>query len=293
MWTVARGVALAVGLATLAVEVGVARAEELGLSFRAVSFVRGKAEISEDSIKCEIPTVSSAISDGAFAMGLWNTYGIDTIYFPDVNSPFANPCGGWVQLQNNMFEQPLTLMRVELRYRIPGVRRFVQFGVPARRGFPVACRGNRTENIFVGARIDPVNSPVDTGSGAPNVAFIQLLPLVSPQMFHCLRSQYAPLPITAFASLPLVIKAKAIAISDSGETFRSNTLRYTLNLRHTCGNGRVDDGEQCDPEATATTCTLECLSGTCEGTARACTTAAECVGTCLAAGNPSECSCVF
>jgi hypothetical protein len=293
MWTVARGIALAVALAVIVADAKFARAEELGLSFRAVGWARGKAEITEESIKCEIPTVSSAIVDGAFQMGLWNTYGFETIYFPDINGPFANPCGGYIQLQNNMFEQAVTLQRVDLQYRIPGARRFMQFGVPTRRGFPLACRQYQRTSVFAGARIDPILSDIDSGSGVPNVAFVQLLPMVNPQLFECLRSQYAGLPVTAFASLQLVIKAKALGIGDSGDRFRSNTIRYTLSLRHLCGNGRVDDGEQCDPQSTGTSCTLACLGGVCEGTTRPCTSAAECVGTCLAPDDPSECSCLY
>ena len=170
------------------------------MAFRAVGWFKGKAEISAGDIKCEIPSVTSAIFEGAFAMGLWNTYGFQTLMFPDTSNPFANPCGVWIQLQNNMMNQAVVLDRIELKYRIVGARRFRPF-VNTARAFPVACRPFRRDTLFIGARLNPVNSTVDTGTtGAPNVGFIEMLPFVSNQLIQCLRAQYAPLPTTTFAS---------------------------------------------------------------------------------------------
>lgn len=264
-----------------------------GLSFSAVGFWKGKAEITAGQIKCEIPTVTSAIADGAFAMGLWNTYGFQTLYFPDINGPLANPCGAWLQLRNNMRDQGLNIERIELSYRIPGANRFRQF-VVTRNNFPVACREIRQDTIYTGLRLNPVNSTQETSSsGAPNVDFIQVIPLVSNQMFECLRSQYAGIPTSTLVSLPLVIRAVVVATSDSGKTYRSNPGKYTLNLRHTCGNARVDDGEQCDPNA-PNTCFGACQNGICTNNeALSCTTPADCVGICIAPDDPSECTCLY
>ena len=80
--------------------------------------------------------------------------------------------------------------------------------------------------------------------------------------------------------------------STPGDT---NTIRYTLTLRHTCGNGRIDDGEQCDPNSTIDTCSGYCNAGTCTLPAgRGCTTDADCSqGTCITPDDPSECACTF
>ena len=93
MAIVGRGTVVATLLAAMLVA-GVASADNNpnGTAFRAVGWFRGKGEISDSSIKCEVPTTTSAIADGSFAMGLWNTYGVATVYFPDINGPFANPC---------------------------------------------------------------------------------------------------------------------------------------------------------------------------------------------------------
>jgi hypothetical protein len=264
------------------------------VAFRAVGFFRGRGEIQLGQITCEIPTVTAAIADSAFSMGLWNTFGVPNLYFPDINGPFANPCGGWVQLQNNLVNQAILLDRVELRYKIPGARRFRQF-VPTRRGFPSACRQLRRETLFVGGAINPINSSqFQSGSGAVNVTFIQLLPLVSTQVFNCLRSQYAPLSTDIYSSLTLQIRATAFGVSDVGDGYRSNTINYALTLRHTCGNGRLDDGEVCDPLAPSSCPTGSCLNGVCTSAfTRACTSDAECNSVCTTGGIPEECVCVF
>jgi hypothetical protein len=262
--------------------------------FRAVGWFKGKAEITAGRINCEIPNVTNAISEGAFAMGLWNTYGVPTLYYPDVNSPFGNPCGVWIQLQNNMIDQGLMLDHVDLKYRIAGARRFRRGGVSMRKQFPTVCRQLRNQRLFVGNRLNPVNSTQDTStSGAPNVAFIEMLPFVTPEMVTCLQSVFAD-PTVTFTSLDLVVRATAVGVSDAGETYRSNPIQYTLDLRHTCGNGRVDDGEVCDPAATGSTCVGICNNGTCsQNNSIPCTDDSQCQGVCLAPNNPSECTCVY
>lgn len=265
-----------------------------GSVFTAVGFFKGKASISATSITCEIPTITSAIYDGFFEFGMWNTLGEQTLFFPNPNSAFGNPCGGWVQIRNNLFDQGITIERFEARYRVPGARRFRQF-VPTFRQFPIACRPYRHDWFYVGGRVEPFNSTQSSsGSGAPNVAFIEMLPMVTPQMIHCLRDQYAGMPTDMLVSVPLVIRVRVHGTSDSGSAFRSNWISYTLNLRHTCGNGRTDDGESCDASAPGGSCTQQCVGGRCEfNPGRVCTTAADCNGQCIADSGPSECTCLF
>jgi len=292
MGIVGRGTVVATLLAAMLAG-GVASADNNpnGSAFRAVGWLRGKGEISEGSIKCEVPTIGAQIADGAFAMGLWNTYGEDTLYFPNINGAFANPCGGYLQLENLLATQAIQIDRVELRYKIPGARRF-RGSVPTRNGFPLACR--RRDTVFVGAIINPRSSTDDSGSGAANVTFLQVLPIVSTQIINCLRSQYAPLPTDLYSSLPLVIRATAVGTSDSGETYRSNSIAYSLNLRHTCGNGRIDDGEMCDPSTPFNVCLEDtCTNNVCGASGRPCTSVADCAGQCMESNSPSECVCVY
>src|SRR5689334_22967912 len=60
-----------------------ARGAGEGTVLRAVGWFKGKAEITAGRISCEIPEVQSAISEGSFTLGLWNTYGTQTIEYPD------------------------------------------------------------------------------------------------------------------------------------------------------------------------------------------------------------------
>lgn len=270
-----------------------------GAAFRAVGWVKGRSTVSAGVITCEIPTITSAIFEGFFAIGMWNTYGAETLFYPDPNQPFANPCGGWLQMQNNLVDQALVLEHVRFKYAVRGANRF-RSQVATRNNFPIACRQFRKEILYNGIRIDPVNAVgSSSNSGAPNVAFVQILPMVSPQLIHCLRDQYAALPTSLFASLPLVITATPVAFSDAGDRFIGNSIRYTLNLRHTCGNARVDDGEQCDPNA-PTTCVGFCkiqqgqTVGECSNDSqRGCRNDSDCIGLCYDANQPTECVCVY
>jgi hypothetical protein len=300
MWSVGRGMLVGVLLAGL-LAAGIARADNNpnGMVFRAVGFFKGRADISSESIHCDIPTVTTAIADGAFETGLWNTFGVPTIYFPDINNPFGNPCGVWLQLQNNLLNQAIQVDHIALHYKILGARRFRQF-VPARNGFPIACRQLRKDTLFVGAVVNPINSTIDqSGSGRPNVTFVELFPFVSPQLISCLRAQYAPLSTDLFTSFSLVIRTTVFGVSDTGDTFKANPISYTLNLRHTCGNGRIDDGELCDPNAPST-CLGFCVipqgesNGLCSNNKdRLCLGDFDCRGTCNPPNNPTECVCVY
>ena len=93
--------------------------------------------------------------------------------------------------------------------------------------------------------------------------------------------------------------ALVFGTSDNGDTFRANPIRYTLNLRHSCGNGRIDDGEQCDPNA-PTTCLGFCVisqgatNGLCSNNKNHfCVADTDCQGICLPPNDPSECICVY
>lgn len=285
----------AAAVAGMLLAAGVAHAGTDGLVLRAVGMYKGKEDITQDQIKCEVPTVSGAINDSVNQTGLWNTYGAQTLFFPDRNNPFGDPCGGWLQIRNNMVTQGINVDRVDVKLRIAGAKRFRDF-VPTRNGFPTACRQFRKASLFTGARVDgSANENQSNNSGLPNVVFVQLLPIVSPDLINCLREQYAPLPIDEFVSLTLVAHITTTGTADNGDTFRSNSVGYTVNFRHTCGNGRVDDGEACDPTAPGNTCLVgPCTSGTCTGASSiSCATDADCTGTCQAAGIPSECTCLF
>lgn len=272
---------------------GVACADD-GLVFRALGVYKGRSDISDTGITCEYPSQGGAIADGSYQMGLWNSYGQQTLMFPDANNGQADPCGGYLQLQNNMLTQGINVDRIQIKMKIPGARQFAGY-VPTRKSWPLACKQFRRYTLYAGTRLDPVTAETQpSNSGLPNVGFVQMLPMLSSQVLSCLRSQYAGIPTSVFTSLPVVFAIRATGTADNGETWTTNTVRYTLTLRHTCGNGRVDDGEFCDPNA-PNTCLLGACSdeGMCGDTGIPCATDADCIGTCVAPDDPSECTCVY
>jgi hypothetical protein len=203
-----------------------------------------------------------------------------------------------MELQNVMTSQGINIENVDIRLRIAGAGRYRQF-VPTRNGFPTACRALRKAKVFTGAHLFPVGTDPsygNTGSGIPHVAFINLFPMVSSQVVHCLREQYAALPSDLYVSFPLVIRAVATGVTENGERVRSNALQFTVTMLHLCGNGRIEDGEMCDPSAPNTCNVGPCNTqgGTCQGAPSIfCATDADCAGTCLPQGDPLECSCLF
>ena len=268
-----------------------ARANSDGLVLRAVGFF--DAQASGAGSTCQIPTISSGIPVNSDTRGLWDTFGIPTVQYPDDN------CLGWLQLQNSMTSQGVSIEKVDIRLRIAGAGRFRQF-VPTRNGFPTACRSLRRSTVFTGAHLFPVGTDPsygNTGSGVGHVAFVNLFPMVSAQVIQCLHEQYASLPADVYVSFPLIIRATATGITDAGDSVKSNPIEFTLTLLHLCGNGRIEAGEECDPAA-PNTCQLgpcNVSTGTCQGGGGqfTCVTDADCAGTCLPQGDPLECSCQF
>lgn len=285
-WNGLRAALAAMMLVTWA---GAVHAGSDGMSFRAVGFFEAE---SAGSGECAVPSIDSGVQVNSFTMGLWNTFGIPTIMYP------TNICGGWMQLQNSMTAQGINVQNVDIRLRIAGAGRFRQF-VPTRNGFPTACRSLRRTKVFTGAHLFPLGTDPDfgnTGSGAPHVAFVNLFPMVNSQVIHCLREQYASLPTDLYVSFPLIVRAVATGVTESGDTVKTNPIQFTLTLRHLCGNARIDDGERCDPNAPDT-----CFAGTCDPQGLTCTgnddlpctTDADCAGMCMPQGDPMECNCVY
>jgi hypothetical protein len=280
--------ALAVTL--LVAGAGSARAQSTdGLSLRAVGFFDAE---SSGSGTCTVPSSTSGVPVSSDVMGLWNTFGIPTIIYP----PTA--CQGFMELENTMTAQGVSIQKVDIRLRIAGANRFRQY-VPTRNGFPTACRNLRHSTIFAGAHLFPVGTPPEvgnTGAGVTHLAFVGLFPMVDTQVLSCLREQYSGLPANVYVSFPLVIRAVATGITDSGKTLKSNPIQFTLTLLHLCGNGRIDNGEVCDPNA-PNTCDIgpcDATAGVCRGDASVrCQTDAECAGRCLQEGDPMECSCLY
>jgi len=201
----------------------VAGSADDGLVLRASGFVRGQAEITPERIRCEVPGPSSAIPDGTFALGLLDTFGVPTRFFPDPQNPYANPCGGWLRVESALRAQGLTIGSVRLRYHVRASRQ-VRRSVDLRHGLPLSCRGLRQTRVAVALRLEP---PLPGAEGAAAPGFVPLVPMVSPVLLRCLQQALLPGPM---ASIPLIILARATGRADSGQIFTSNAAGYTLTL---------------------------------------------------------------
>jgi hypothetical protein len=148
--------------------------------------------------------------------------------YPDPTSPFGNFCGGFLELQNNLINRAINVVRVVVKYRLVGG----SFPGPVfENDFPLKCQNKvdklRKARLGVGARVNPINSTDPSPSGASNVVFVRLVPIISPQVLDCLRD-----PSRGNVSAPVLIIAKlrAHAFVDGGGTIRSNWVQYTLTL---------------------------------------------------------------
>jgi len=189
-----------------------------GMLFRAVGIFQGEVEEG----KCKVPTATQAISDSTNSIcrdameiaGEEETLVYPTQMFPELQA-FGNFCGGFLALQNNMINQAVNVYRVRVRYKILG------------NGFPVLCRDQRKFNLWIGSRVDPVDSENPSPFGAPNITLTQLLPIYSAQMLNCLRD---PLRGNVEAPVTVVAKIKALGFLDEGDEIESNPVYYTLTL---------------------------------------------------------------
>jgi hypothetical protein len=191
-----------------------------GISFRALGIFQG--EVSEGT--CSVPSAGQLIGDSSGsicrdATEIAGEVGSSTTVFPTRMYPelalFANFCGGFLAMQNNMINQAINVQRVKIRYRIPG------------RGFPVLCRRERRFNQFIGVRIDPVNSTNPAPFGAVNQALVQLLPIYSADMLDCLRD---PTRGNVAAPVTVVARIRALGRRDDGRRIKTNRVRYSLTL---------------------------------------------------------------
>ena len=287
-WQALRIVLAAVTVVTLA---GTVRASDDGLVLRAGGFF--DAESSGSGGTCEVPSINGGIAVNSDTVGLGNTFGVPTFQYP------MSQCDSWMELINSMTSQGINIEHVELKFRIAGANRYRQF-VPTRKGFPTACRTLKKTKVFTGAHLFPFGTDPgfgNTGSDAPHVAFVNLFPMVNAQIMTCLREQYSSLPPDLYVSFPLIIRAVAQGRTETGDTVRSNPIQFTLTLLHLCGNGRIDFGEACDPNAAIDTCNAgfcDLTGGTCTlDNTRRCASDADCQGTCLPQGDPMECNCAY
>ncbi|MEW6272735.1 MAG: hypothetical protein AB1689_25950 [Thermodesulfobacteriota bacterium] len=178
-----------------------------GIVFRAGGTFQAQASIQPDQITCTEPvTVDGAIADNAASISLSTTR-----FFPDENDPFGDPCGGWLQLINNLSSQFINVTEVSLRYDIPGAA--IEVG---------------PWSVSLGASIPPTSFQNDTPSGQANVVFVSLLGNIVPEPIIAQLNQN----VNRLPSTPYVMNVFIVARgqSDQGTNYETNEIGYTINV---------------------------------------------------------------
>ncbi len=177
-----------------------------GIVFTATGVFRGPEAIEDGQIRCQEPTVQNAIIDTAFTLDISRT-----IDFPDRNNPLADPCGGYIGLQNNLATQSILVSEVAFHYEIPGAA----IAIP-------------THSVSTGLRINSASSTAEASSGQSNLVFAEMVGQIIPaQMINFLNQNANLLPAVPY-TLNVFMMAQGQA--DSGANYTSNELGYTITI---------------------------------------------------------------
>jgi len=176
-----------------------------GISFRAVGIFQG--EVQED--QCEVPTTENQITDPSIALPLNSAFVNDG--YPD-SSSLLSFCRGFLELENQLFDQAIVVDRLDFQYEIPGAN----ISIPS-------------HSAPVGWRINPENTDPDTNPssfGQVNVIFAQLDGQMIPSTLVAFLRQNQP----SLPQLPynMIIRLTAQGRTDSGDLLVSNEIRYSV-----------------------------------------------------------------
>lgn len=177
-----------------------------GIVFRATGMFRGREQIDQGRITCTLPTVSDALVDAAYNLSLSGV-----VAFPDRRELDANPCGGYIGLQNNLDDQSFNVQEISITYEIPGAT------------IPIP-----PTSVTFGQTILPANSDQETQSGQANLLFSQLEGQIVPRnLLVYLNANANRLPATPYLmNVYLVARGQ----SDDGTSYESNEIGYQLTM---------------------------------------------------------------
>ena len=196
----------ALGAAILAASCGTGGDNDQGIVFRAVGIYRGPASIEGGRITCTEPTVQNAIVDTAFTLDVE-----EVVDFPNRSDPAADPCGGYVALENGLAAEAINLQEISIRYEIPGT------------AIPVP-----DHSVSIGQRILPAASDQPTTSGRANLIYAELVGQLLPRTIIVFLNRNA----SALPAPPYLLNAFLVARgqSDTGETHATNEIGYTFTI---------------------------------------------------------------
>jgi hypothetical protein len=178
-----------------------------GIVFRATGIFRTLTSVSGGTITCTDPiTTAQAITDSAGRISLSSTR-----FYPDRNDGVADPCGGYVGLQNNLSQQSVNAQFASVRYEVPGSA--VQ--VP-------------DNPVNVGLTVPPPSCEDCTSSGLPGLAYLPLVQQLVPEPIIAFLNQFQnQLPTPPYQMNVFVTVSGQ---SDQGTNYTTNEIGYTITV---------------------------------------------------------------
>jgi hypothetical protein len=177
-----------------------------GIAFTATGIWRGPDSSEAGQINCTEPNITNAIIDTAHALSLSLVAA-----YPDRTNAVADPCGGYLGLQNNLLTLGMNVQRIEIQYDVPGAA----VAVP-------------DHAVPTGFRINPSSSTIEATSGLPNLVYAglvgQLVPATIVDFLKIYASQLPQPPYLMTATLV------AVGQSQSGDDYRSNPVDYSFTV---------------------------------------------------------------
>jgi hypothetical protein len=176
-----------------------------GVVFTAVGLVDAPANITTTTITCTDPTTTNVFVT-THEISLSRTQS-----WPDRNSATDDPCGGFLQVQNNLANQALNVQAVIVHYEVVGSS--------------IAIGNNGDESITVGLTLPPANP---TATVPPNINWLRLYNQVVPaQIMTFLNQNVNRLPVTPYI-MNLTITAQGQSID--GTHYTTNEVNYQLTV---------------------------------------------------------------
>ena len=162
--------------------------------------------VTTDLPRRQLPTVADALVDAAYNLSLSGV-----VAFPDRLEIDANPCGGYIGLQNNLDEMSMNVQEISITYEIPGAT------------IPIP-----PTSVTFGQTILPATSQQATQSGQSNLLFSQLEGQIVPRnLLVYLNANASRLPATPYLmNVYLVARGQ----DDDGTNYQTNEIGYQLTM---------------------------------------------------------------
>ncbi|MFP6663205.1 MAG: hypothetical protein VCC00_03270 [Deltaproteobacteria bacterium] len=177
-----------------------------GIVFTATGIWRGPASIEDGQIRCTEPNISNAIVDTSNSLSL----SLVTA-FPDRFNAFADPCGGYIGLENKLLTLAINVQTIAIEYNVPGAA----VDVP-------------DHAVPTGFRINPSSSTTEATSGVPNLVYAELVGQLVPATIVDFLTIYA----NQLPQRPYLMTATLVAVgqAQNGDHYRSNPVSYSFTV---------------------------------------------------------------